>query len=162
MALFNLKFQSKWIEKNIDDEFMDYVDKLGLFLCDKDHESANLGYNAITVTQLRNIFSEVKRIEQKMENPSDFPGLKEEEEKQIAIKAAWYSDFLMLRAKLAYSTGRVLEKNRNSNMKKFSEIMVDAMKSVKEPNHFDNFVKFFEAVIAFHKVYGGKDNDKKG
>ena len=89
MPNFSEKFQRDWIEKNIDDSFLNYVNKLGLFLCDKDNENQNLGYNAITVTQLRNIFSEAKRIEQQMFNverkPKDsvFAKLEEEEKNEF-------------------------------------------------------------------------------
>jgi CRISPR-associated protein Csm2 len=94
----------------------------------------------VTTSQLRNIFSEVRRVEQKLETED------------------WQTDFLMLRPKIAYSTARVLARTKQSTIKDFREIIELAHAQVQgKKENFDNFVKFFEGIIAYHKVYGGKD-----
>jgi CRISPR-associated protein Csm2 len=142
MAAFNIKsFESKWITIKITEEGIDYLSGLGLFLCDKKFEDDKFaGFNGVTSAQLRNLFSEVKRIELKMEDNPD-----------------WETDVLMLRPKIAYNTARTLQRTRGSRMKELREVLELALKSVKSQDDFRRFSKFFEGIIAYHKVYGGKE-----
>ncbi len=98
------------------------------------------GRDAMTTTQLRNFFSEIRRIQMK--------GFKNNQ-----------SDFFMLKPKLVYASGRVLESNRYNKIKDFVEvlrILIEKVSENGEENHFINFTKFVEAVVAYHKWYGGK------
>lgn len=85
------------------------------------------------------------------------------------------SEIVMLRPKLAYAYGRIEQKENGKlkpkdyakeakilRIKDFKEVIDEAIKIVlKEGNEkaFKNFINFFEAVVAYHKVYG-KDNEK--
>jgi CRISPR-associated protein Csm2 len=90
----------------------------------------------LTTSQIRNFFGEVKRIQ-----------LKGYENEQTA--------FLLLKPKLAYAAKRA----RGNATDKFKEVMDQAHDAVEEGNngHFINFVNFLEAILAYHKAYGGKD-----
>ncbi len=134
-------FKKEWITAKIDEAGILYLSSFGLFLCDKTTEADRFpGYNSVTTSQLRNIFSEVKRIELRMEENPD-----------------WKTEVLMLRPKIAYNTARTLQRTKSSRMKELREVLEKALMLVAEKQHFVNFSKFFEATIAYHKVYGGKD-----
>ena len=140
---FNYKndFKSNWITQKMDKSGIQYLSDLGLFLCDKTSPNDKFpGYNGITTAQLRNIFSEVKRIELRMEENAD-----------------WETDVLMLRPKIAYNTARTMQRTRGSRMKELREVLELALADVSDKKHFGNFSKFFEGIIAYHKVFGGKD-----
>ncbi len=133
-------FKKEWITAKIDEAGIQYLSSFGLFLCEKTIATDKLGSNSVTTSQLRNIFSEVKRIELRMEENPD-----------------WKTEVLMLRPKIAYNTARTLQRTRSSRMKELREVLEKALVLVAEKQHFVNFSKFFEATIAYHKVYGGKD-----
>jgi CRISPR-associated protein Csm2 len=147
MVPFNYKnFNSKWIKEKITaesgDAYIDYLSGFGFFLCDKKDETDRFpGYGSVTTSQLRNIFSEVKRIEVRLDVPD----------------SGWQSDLIMLRPKIAYNTARTLQRTRNSRMKELREVLEKALGEVKTEEDFLRFSKFFEGIIAYHKVYGGKD-----
>ena len=134
-------FKISWIKDKIDKSGIQYLSDFGLFLCDKNSPNDKFpGYNSITTSQLRNVFSEVKRIELKMEENAD-----------------WETDVLMLRPKIAYNTARTMQRTKGTRMKELREVLEMALTEVSDKNHFTNFSKFFEGVIAYHKVFGGKD-----
>jgi CRISPR-associated protein Csm2 len=136
------EFKAAWITDKIDKAGIKYLSDFGLYLCDKTSvEDKFPGYNAMTTAQLRNIFSEVKRIEIRMDENED-----------------WETDVLMLRPKIAYNTARTLQRAKNSRMKQLREVLELALAEISsDKKHFTNFSKFFEGIIAYHKVYGGKD-----
>ena len=81
----------------------------------------------ISSSQLRNIFSRVKRVEK-------------------------ISELYTLRPKLAYVYGRPSTKEE---MKKLIVLLDDQIKKVKNEKQLEKFKSFFEAIIAYHKFYGG-------
>ncbi len=136
-----------WIVERIDDECINYLENFGYFLCDKSDEKAfAVGPNAMTTSQLRNIFGEIKRIQAQLDaNPDD----KTED---------WRNAFTMLRPKLAYSTARVLAQKRDNRIKAFRTVVEKAYHHVGDsPENFRRFSQFVEGIIAYQKVYGGKD-----
>ncbi len=86
----------------------------------------------ITTSQLRNIFSEVKKI-----NAKKIPELK------------------MLRVKLAYIAGRSETTYKYKLIQDFYYNLDLLIQKVNKDN-LQNFKDFFEAIIAYHKYFGGK------
>ena len=135
----NIPFDPKWITRGIDTKGICYAEEFGKHL-------ANGGGNfnmKLTTSQLRNFFGEVRRIQT--------GGFNE-------------MDFLLLKPKLAYASGR-----QGGNAVKPLKLILDMAhaavfkeeadcKPIKD--RFQNFVNFFEAVLAYHKGYGGKDSKK--
>ena len=124
-----------WITNKFDQETIEYTKRFGNHLKKK----------GLTRSQIRNLFNEVKRLQGSLRR-----------NKKVGI----YKDFLMLRPKMAYVAQRV----------GYGEKGVAALKDVLEEAHiavfdgeeliekrFDNFVDFFEAIIAYHKAAGGRD-----
>jgi CRISPR-associated protein Csm2 len=88
----------------------------------------------LTTSQLRKFFGEVKR--QQMNGYNE-------------------TDFVLLKPKLAYAVGR--SKGR-SKITDFYDVMSLAIDLVKSETNFKNFIKFFEAIVAYHKAAEEKKN----
>lgn len=168
------KFDPKWIQKRITKSCIDYSQDFGKYLCDLQN-NGRPGFNAMTTTQIRNIFGEVKRIQRSdiLENRTDF---------------------LLVRPKLAYAEARATAKNPQNRISAFRFVMEKAHNAVfigEDNEHestqptestledssvateygqltliatdrnyiekFQRFVDFFEAILAYHKAFGGKD-----
>lgn len=90
--------------------------------------------NGLTTSQIRNVFGELKRIQMKgfdNEKPS----------------------FYLLKPKMAYAAARH-GKDGISTLKKFFD---EAHAQVSSKETYQNFVDFFESILAYHKSYGGRD-----
>ncbi|WP_372775256.1 type III-A CRISPR-associated protein Csm2 [Mangrovibacterium sp.] len=90
--------------------------------------------NGLTASQIRNVFGEIKRIQMK--------GFDKET-----------SSFYLLRPKMAYAASRHNKAGINTLKRYFDE----AHEAVTDKLSYQNFVDFFESILAYHKAYGGKD-----
>lgn len=133
---FKDEFKPAWIVGMLDNAAVDFAQRFGEHLCDL--QNGRLGRMALTTNQIRNFFGEVKRIQAKTY----------EKEK---------SAFLLIRPKLAYAEARALQKSGKSRITDFRQVMERAHAAVNNEQQFQNFVDFLEAVLAFHKFYGGRD-----
>ncbi|MFQ3662259.1 MAG: type III-A CRISPR-associated protein Csm2 [Chloroflexaceae bacterium] len=110
----------------------------------------NLGKNfarLITTSQIRNIFGMVRTIEQDVKEKQDDDPL------PIGVQRA----LLMLRPKLAYQCGRVQEREKREAMSELATVLSESISFVgSSVRNFRNFVDFFEAILAYHRRYGGK------
>ena len=88
----------------------------------------------LSSSQIRNVYGEMKRIEMK--------GYEDEK-----------SAFFLLKPKVAYALGR---DSKNQGLKLFQLIFNKAWGCVSNEKTYKNFCNLFEAIIAFHKSYGGK------
>lgn len=131
------EFKTDWITKEIDESAVNFAEKFGEYLCDKTPDN-RLGRMAMTTSQIRNIFGEVKRIQAKGYNTEK-------------------SSFLLLRPKIAYAEARVKAKSGKSRIEDFRKVMEKAHLSVSNEKQFQNFVDFLEATLAYHKAAGGRD-----
>lgn len=91
--------------------------------------------NKLTNSKIRSIYGEIKRIQM-----GDF-----EKEK---------SSFYLLKPKVAYAFGR--EKN-NMGLELFKKVFDKASEFVTDQKSYINFCNLFEAILAYHKAFGGKD-----
>ncbi len=82
----------------------------------------------LTTSQLRKFFGEVKR--------QQMVGFRE-------------TDFILLKPKLAYAVGR---DDKNTKIDDFYKVISDAIDKVNTKKDFNNFVKIFEAIVAYHKI----------
>ena len=61
-------------------------------------------------------------------------------------------ELILLKAKMAY------QGYRTSEVKGLVDVLTDSIDLVGENrDHFQRFVDFFEAILAYHKAAGGKD-----
>lgn len=82
----------------------------------------------LTTSQLRKFFGEVKRQQMVGYNQTDF---------------------ILLKPKLAYAVGRA---DKNSKIRDFYGVIASAIDLVTNETEFQNFIKVFEAIVAYHKV----------
>jgi CRISPR-associated protein Csm2 len=142
--------------KPFDSELLDFTRKFGFFLCDiyfnENRNTYEASKNSLSNSQIRNFFGEVKRIQMTVISDGS-------DENWFKIKSA----FLLIKPKLAYSVGRIIQRNQKSKINEFGEVFSIAIDKVKadEPEasvRFMRFVDFFEAVLAYHKSFGGSEN----
>jgi len=89
--------------------------------------------NRLTTSQIRNTYGELKRIQMK--------GFEKE-------KTAFY----LLKPKMAYAVAR----DGKEGQKKLGKVFNKAFDNVENSDHYNNLMDFMEAVLAYHKSYGGK------
>ncbi len=89
----------------------------------------------LTNSKIRSIYGEIKRIQM-----GEF-----EKEK---------SSFYLLKPKVAYAFGR---EPQNKGLKLFKLLFDKCYPDVQDQKTYQNFASLIEAVLAYHKSYGGKD-----
>ena len=91
--------------------------------------------NGLTNSKIRSIYGEIKRI-------------------QMGVFEKERSSFYLLKPKVAYALGR---DDKNEGLKLFKKIFDKSAADVSDQKSFQNFCGFIEAILAYHKFYGGKD-----
>jgi len=118
----------KWVREGPNSDLLNRAEIFGKKLKNK----------GLTTSQIRQVFTRLKAIEAK-----GYEG-----ERKI--------EFLMLKPYLAYAAGR------HSSVRDLKEIINHGIDSVLENDNineslkFKNFCKLFEAILAYHRAYGGK------
>lgn len=97
----------------------------------------------IKTNQVRNFFASINSIRTYYQMKKSFDGKIER-------------DLIMLKPQLAYAKGR--ERNVET-LQKFIFKAIDAtVKSSNQDLAIQNFFALIEAIVAYHKFYGGRDN----
>lgn len=103
------------------------------------------GYLTITevsTSQIRNAYGLVKNLDLKLSTNSDNDEINPSDLRHI----------MLLKPRLAYAA-----KREGGGMNQLSEILGQAIHNfVKTAGDFSRFSQFFEAILAYHKAYGGK------
>ncbi len=130
---WNNPFPSKEITEGITEATVKYAQAFGHYLGTDTEEIGRNGRPFVTkhmtTSQLRRFFGEVKR--QQMQGFSK-------------------SEFVLLKPKLAYAVGR--DADKNSKINDFYKVLSIAMDQVSDERTFSNFIKVFEAIVAYHKA----------
>ncbi len=123
-----------WTEQIPDNEILDKVTDKTVIFADKFGKHLGSGDRSekMTTTQLRRFFGEVKR--QQMNGYDK-------------------SKFILLKPQLAYAVGRAYQNKTGKKIEDFYDVMTHAIDLVSEEKHFENFIKVFEAIVAYHKKY---------
>ncbi len=104
----------------------------------------DLARSGLEMTQIRNIFGEVRQIE--MNWPKQ---VKNERDQQKSDQA--YRQLLLLKPKLAYQT------SRKRTVAMLKDALVPAIDAVEhDRKRFQNFVDFFEAILGYYTDKGGR------
>lgn len=86
----------------------------------------------LTTSQIRNIYGMVKQMEMRGFDPNEF---------------------VLLKPKLAYMAARA----GTDGAQKLKDALTEAIDEVgSDADKFARFVDFFEAILAYHKAFGGK------
>ena len=94
-----------------------------------------MAQNQLTNSKIRSIYGEIKRIQM-----GDF------EKEKVS--------FYLLKPKVAYALGR---DPKNEGLILFKKIFDHCYSYVNDSKSFVNFSRFLEAILAYHKAFGGKD-----
>jgi CRISPR-associated protein Csm2 len=135
--LIKMDSLQKIIQQGDAEELNKYAEELGkIFVTEKitEERGRRKTEKALSTSQIRNILDEIQRIPKK----ENFEKIK--------------NRLNLLRPKLAYAAGR-----HRGRVKDFREIVEEAIKLVRTPEHFANFRNFIEAIVAYHRYHGGKE-----
>ena len=121
-----------------------------------------------STSQIRNVFGVVREIEQGVEmqdsrelSASERESQKVEEGKLPPLPEGSYRKLVLLKPKLAYQYGRAGgegKKNARDAMGLLQQVLSNAIDKVgRDRTRFTHFVEFFEAILAYHRCYGGKN-----
>lgn len=123
-----------------------WADKIGKRLKDEN----------LSTSQLRNVFGTVRQIQLRWNKPGG------ESETQA------FRDAVLLQPKLGYFAQREFERKRTEGMKILEGVLTPALELVRAGRvtpdanerfeRFQRFADFFEAILAYHKKHGGKEN----
>lgn len=140
------KANPNWVTdpKGLPPEAIDFAEDFGKHLAspfwNEKAQKVTVGRNAMTTTQLRNFFGELRRIQ-----AMGFEGNE--------------TDFYMLKPKLAYTCARELKNKKDNRIGDFEKALrplIEAVAKSGKAKSFTNFTKFVEAIVAFHKYHGGE------
>jgi CRISPR-associated protein Csm2 len=96
----------------------------------------------LTTSQIRNVFGTVRQIEMNWG-----PRATEMQRRNAARQ------LILLKPKLAYQAKR----ERGKGVEELANVLIPAIDLVGEDrDHFQNFMDFFEAILAYHTAAGGK------
>ncbi|MBS1736760.1 MAG: type III-A CRISPR-associated protein Csm2 [Bacteroidetes bacterium] len=127
---FTEKLKPEWIKSGVNQESVDWAQRFAKSLAPENNDDKA----ALTTSQLRKFFGQLRRIE------ADFDKLK--------------SEVPLLKPKLAYAVGKAKKNNR---IKDFYERMEDAFKALDgSKESFIQFINLTESIVAFHRFYGGE------
>ncbi len=120
-----LSYNPDWIKKGADEALIRFAEEASRFML----------RNGLTNSKIRSIYGEIKRI-------------------QMSAYEKEKSAFILLRPKVAYAFGRE-ERGRNGGMHLFKLIFDRSSSDVVDQNSFLNFCNFLEALLAYHRAFGG-------
>lgn len=124
----DVRLDRQWIFDPITPDIVKWCESFGHFLAPQGRDDKK----ALTTSQLRRFFGEVKRI--KLNTPS-------------------MADIAMLNPLLAYAVGR---DKKDTRIKDFYNELSTAISAIRNDhiiNDFENFTKLLEAIVAYHKYY---------
>jgi len=133
---FKTMFLNDWISKDLMQSSGSYKNAIEF----AEQFGEEIVRQGLTTSQIRNFFGEVRRIQMK--------GILQEK-----------TAFLLLKPKLAYAAKRAEKKGANmfkSIVLKAHDVVMEAKNNAEFETRFKNFVDFLEAILAYHKVHGGK------
>lgn len=137
------------------DNYVDRADKVMRTLSEEAQKSN--GSKMVTTSQIRKFLTAVNRVNGKIDqfkngNKSSASG-RIPEDLQMEIK--------FLKVKLAYQIGRADSGRYRANpVKEFADksgLIGEIDKIGDSLERYENFARYVEALVAFHKFYGGKD-----
>ena len=136
-----------------------YVDRANQVMRKLKEDASNNNYKMVTTSQIRKFLAAVNRINGKIDQ------LKNGNKTSVASKIPedLQMEIIFLKVKLAYQIGRAGGGGRNkiNPVKAFEEQSglfgeIDQIGNSLEK--YENFARYVEALVAFHKFYGGKED----
>jgi CRISPR-associated protein Csm2 len=105
----------------------------------------------LTTSQIRAIFGAVREIEMRWP-----PGAQPRAEEDTHARRS-HRELLLLKPKLAYQAARA-QAQRSQGVTHLQQVLSPAIDLVgTNRERFQNFVEFFEAILAYHRAHGGRE-----
>jgi len=124
----------EWVQKGLDNIAIKFAEEFGKRLVQPNGNRNE----ALTTSQIRNIYGEILRLK---------------------MKKVDRTSLLLIKPRMAYMTKR----KGTIGSKEFHEVMEKALDEVLNSSNedelnerFQNFANFFEAILAYHRSFGGK------
>lgn len=106
----------------------------------------DLARSRLATHQLRNLFGEVRRIAMDLELELARQG------EQKRISPTLRRRILLLKPRMAYQAARI--QTRETAMERLKQVLERAIDHIGDnPDRFQRFVDFFEAIVAYHRYY---------
>lgn len=122
----------QWVTSGINEEAIKFAEEFG----------KDLANNDLSTSQIRNVFSEIKYIQ--MHGEKDF----------------LITPLLLLKPKLAYAKKRKASGKAAKAAEDLEKVLGKGIDTIVAGKNqfllFENFANLFEAILAYHKAYGGK------
>lgn len=112
------------------EDLVNTADKFGKHLKDK----------GLKTSQIRKFLDAVKKMKYQETASSGFD---------------FRNEAMLIKPKLAYASGR--QDPKSDAVKPLMEVMNSCIDKINGKEDFDKFYKFVEAIVAYHKYYGGKE-----
>jgi len=111
----------------------------------------------VSVSQIRNFFGELRRVQLELArqdgDQQQQPEASAEGEVKVQLQEKEYRQLMRLGTLLRYQAAR------HQVLKPLTETIFMAIQSVgQDRKAFENFVDFVEAIVAYHRYYGGKNS----
>ncbi len=122
------------LERDIDVDDLGLLEDWGRYLAPDPNDNKI----PMTSTQIRKFFGEMKRIQAGFSNLN--------------------SEIILLDPKIAYAVGRAKKEGKHKQYKieEFYKLVSPLLKKIKQNEiRYKRFVKIIEAIVAYHKAYGG-------
>lgn len=131
-----------WVKNGVTTAYdIDLIEDIGKFIADAKEDNRGgyrSGFNAVTTSQIRIAYGEITRLKMKFDDTA----------------------LMMLRPKLAYAAARANDRAGTyaglSQIIKFGVNAVAATEQTQKQKAFNNLASVFEAILAYHKAFGGK------
>jgi CRISPR-associated protein Csm2 len=105
-----------------------------------------------STSQIRNIFGNVREIEQRAKTLQHT-----QSSDTTLLPPQSHRELLLLKPKLAYQYGKETKTDAKEAMLLLKDVLSDAIDTVgRDRQRFSHFVDFFEAILAYHRFHGGK------
>lgn len=115
-----------------------------ILVSEADKLGKQLARNMAT-SQIRAIFGTVRQIEMNWHEEADA----DEHSRQL----------ILLKPKLLYRASKENRRNRREALQALATVLNSSIDMVEtDRERFGHFVEFFEAILAYHKYHGGRDN----
>ncbi len=113
-------------------ELVDYANDLGKFLKERE----------LKTSQIRKFLDAVKRLKYLERNDRGFD---------------FRNEAMMIKPKLAYASGRQENPKKPNPVRPLMDVMNICIDKIRGREDFEKFGQFVEAIVAYHKYYGGNE-----
>jgi CRISPR-associated protein Csm2 len=143
MALLTIQEIEQVIRHSDDKALVEAAEKVGKALAST---------HRLTTSQIRGIFGTVRQIEMDWLHSSQ--GATDDADRADRERHA-KRELLLLKPRIAYQAQR----ERGQGVKELRDVLTPAIDMIEgDKDRFQNFVDFFEAILAYHRANGGSNS----